>query len=228
MLSNIFCVSDREKPLSVFIFRRRSLLRNMVLILFALFVQAFPAYHGISADTLSNWITNGPPFSFILIDVRDTSEVDTIMGTTACRPYHLSFNQGVFAANYSLLPKTSNVILYCKSGGRSGQAAAFLDAAGYASVYALSGGFSSWKGPKQVRANFLPLSDLPKNSMIAGSAVVFSTTAGFRKTETSAGVFRHFTGNRCIFSRIKQEDGFTQYFDAKGKRLIPARHKGLP
>jgi len=150
------------------------MIRNPFLILCALFLQAFPAYHALSADTLSAWITNGPPFSFILIDVRDSSEVDTVMGTSACRPYHMSLNQGVFADSYALVPKTSNVILYCKSGGRSGQAAATLDAAGYTSVYTLSSGFSSFKGPKQLRAGILPLSDLPNNSMTAGSPVILS------------------------------------------------------
>jgi rhodanese-related sulfurtransferase len=198
-------------------------IRNLLLILCALFFQAFPAYHALSADTLSKWITSGPPFSFILIDVRDTSEVDTVMGTSACLPYHMSLNQGVFAASYSLIPKTSNVILYCRSGGRSGQAAATLDAAGYTSVYCMSSGFSTWNGPKQPRANLLPLSDLPKNSMTAGSSAALSTTAGFRKTEARAGVSRYFTGNRCLIVHSNPINGSTRYFDAKGKLTISAR-----
>ena len=199
------------------------MIRNPFLILCALFFQAFPAYHALSADTLSKWITGGPPFSFILIDVRDTSEVDTVMGTSACRPYHMSLNQGVFASSYSLIPKTSNVILYCKLGGRSSQAAAILDAAGYTSVYCMSSGFSTWNGPKQLRANLLPLSDLPKNSMIAGSFVVLLTTAGFPKTQVCAGVSHCITGNRYSIIRKNTPSGYSQYFDAKGKIKISAR-----
>jgi rhodanese-related sulfurtransferase len=199
------------------------MIRNSFLILCALFLQAFPAYHALSADTLSAWITNGPPFGFILIDVRDSSEVDTVMGTSACRPYHMSLNQGAFAGSYALIPKTSNVILYCKSGGRSGQAAATLDAAGYSSVYTLSGGFSSWNGPKQLRAGFLPLSDLPNNSMAAGSSAILSTSAEFRKTEARAGVSHRIAGNRYRIARNNPANGSTQYFDAKGKITISAR-----
>jgi rhodanese-related sulfurtransferase len=203
-------------------------IRNPFLILCALFFQAFPAYHALSADTLSKWITGGPPFSFILIDVRDTSEVDTVMGTSACRPYHLSLNQGVFAASYSLIPKTSNVILYCRSGGRSSQAAAILDAAGYTSVYAMSSGFASWKGPKQLRANVLPISELPKYSMTAGSPVVSSTTSGYRPTLARAGVSHRITGNRYRISRINPKNGSAQYFDAKGQIKKSFQQKRLP
>jgi rhodanese-related sulfurtransferase len=204
------------------------MIRKPFLILCALFFQAFPAYHALSADTLTKWITSGPPFSFILIDVRDTSEVDTVMGNSACRPYHMSLNQGVFAASYSLIPKTGNVILYCRSGGRSGQAAAILDIAGYTSVYAMSSGFGSWTGPKQLRANVLPISDLPKNSMTAGSSVVLSTTTGFSKTQTRPGASHCIAGNRYRIARINPKNGLTQYFDAKGKIHFSARKKGLP
>jgi rhodanese-related sulfurtransferase len=217
-----------EKPISVFIVWRAGVIRNPFLILCALFFQAFPAYHALSADTLNKWISSGPPFSFILIDVRDTSEVDTVMGTSACRPYHMSLNQGVFAASYSLIPKTSNVILYCRSGGRSGQAAAILDAAGYTSVYAMSSGFSTWIGPKQPRANLLPLSDLPKNSMTAGSSVILPTTAGFRKTQARPCASHGIAGNRYRIALVNPNNGSTQYFDAKGKIHFSAQKKGLP
>ena len=204
------------------------MIRNPFLILCALFLQAFPAYHALSADTLSTWITSGPPFSFILIDVRDTSEVDTVMGASACRPYHMSLNQGVFAASYSLIPKTSNVILYCKLGGRSSQAAAILDAAGYTNVYAMSSGFTSWKGPKQLGANVLPVSDLPKYSMTAGSPVVSSTAAGDRTSMAGAGVSHYITGNRYLIARINLKNGSTQYLDAKGQLKKSVSLKDLP
>ncbi|HUI91205.1 MAG TPA: rhodanese-like domain-containing protein [Chitinivibrionales bacterium] len=194
-------------------------MRYFFLIMCIFFVQSAPAYHALSADTLSAWITGGPPFSFILIDVRDTSEVDTVMGNAACRPYHMSLNQGVFAANYSLIPKTSNVILYCRSGGRSAQAATMLDGAGFASVYSMSGGFSLWTGPKQPRANLLPISDLPENSMTANTSVAFSRTAGHLKTETSTGMTCHFTGHRSIIRLVDLKNGSTQIFDTKGKIL---------
>jgi len=46
--------------------------------------------------------------------------------------------QRVMAANY---PKDSQLVIGCKSGGRSAQAAALLEAAGYTSVVDMRGGF---------------------------------------------------------------------------------------
>jgi rhodanese-related sulfurtransferase len=204
-------------------------MKNTILIvLCAAAIQAVSAYQLLNTDTLSKWIINGPPFSFILVDVRDTSEVDTVMGTSACRPYHMSLNQGVFAGRYSLIPKAANVILYCKSGGRSGQAAAALDATGYTSVYTLSGGFSSFKGPKQLRANLLPLSDLPNFSMTAGTPIIVPPTAGFRTSQARAGASHCITGNNYRIASINPESGSAKYFDAKGRTKISARLKGLP
>ena len=223
MVSNIFCVERDAKPISYFPLRIHRMKKTMFIVLCAAVLQAVSAYQLLNTDTLSKWIINGPPFSFILIDVRDTSEIDTVMGTSACRPYHMSLNQGVFASSYSLIPKAANVILYCKSGGRSGQAAATLDAAGYTSVYALSGGFSSFKGPKQLRSNLLPLSDLPKNSMTAGSSATVSPTAGFRKTQAFAGISHCITGNHYSIARINPQNGSIQYFDTKGRIKISAR-----
>jgi rhodanese-related sulfurtransferase len=46
--------------------------------------------------------------------------------------------QRVMEANY---PKDSQLVIGCKSGGRSAQAAALLEAAGYGSVVDMKGGF---------------------------------------------------------------------------------------
>ncbi|MGP1680266.1 MAG: rhodanese-like domain-containing protein [Burkholderiales bacterium] len=49
-------------------------------------------------------------------------------------------------ANLDKLPgKDAPIVLYCRSGGMSTQAAAALAAAGYTRIYALNGGFSAWK-----------------------------------------------------------------------------------
>ncbi|OGA36591.1 MAG: hypothetical protein A3F75_07690 [Betaproteobacteria bacterium RIFCSPLOWO2_12_FULL_64_23] len=48
--------------------------------------------------------------------------------------------------NMDKLPgKDTPIVLYCRSGGMSAQAAAELAAAGYTNLYELGGGFDAWK-----------------------------------------------------------------------------------
>jgi rhodanese-related sulfurtransferase len=45
---------------------------------------------------------------------------------------------------YSKLPKTGKLIVYCRSGHRSGQAVQFLLAHGYTNAVSMNGGFIAW------------------------------------------------------------------------------------
>ncbi|WP_027881183.1 rhodanese-like domain-containing protein [Meiothermus rufus] len=49
-----------------------------------------------------------------------------------------------FAGRYQELPKNQPVVLYCRSGNRSAQAAAWLSAKGYAHLFNLDGGIMAW------------------------------------------------------------------------------------
>ncbi len=51
------------------------------------------------------------------------------------------------------LPKEKEIVVYCKSGRRSAQAAVFLQASGYKNVVSLSGGFQEWDALKDARKN---------------------------------------------------------------------------
>ena len=44
------------------------------------------------------------------------------------------------------LDKTKNYYVYCKSGGRSGQACAIMNQMGFTTTYNLSDGFMNWEG----------------------------------------------------------------------------------
>ncbi|MEO5776622.1 MAG: rhodanese-like domain-containing protein [Flavobacterium sp.] len=44
------------------------------------------------------------------------------------------------------LDKSKNYYVYCKSGGRSGQACAIMNQMGFETAYNLEGGFMKWKG----------------------------------------------------------------------------------
>ena len=70
-----------------------------------------------------------------LIDVREPDEVAT--GTL---PGAINIPLGDLPARVSELDKNRPVVLLCRSGARSGQAAEFLSASGYADVTNLTGG----------------------------------------------------------------------------------------
>lgn len=78
----------------------------------------------------------------IMIDVREPHEWDT---------QHL---EGVIKISLGNIPasvadlaqyKDQEVVMICRSGGRSGQAAAFLRSAGFSNVRNLMGGMLTWK-----------------------------------------------------------------------------------
>ncbi len=48
----------------------------------------------------------------------------------------------------SLFDKTRNIMLYCRSGGRSALAAQSLSKMGYQSVVSMAGGFMAWQEAK--------------------------------------------------------------------------------
>ena len=74
-----------------------------------------------------------------LVDVRTDAEVATgqIEGASHL-PLHL------LAQRISELEPGAPTVLYCKSGGRSAQACAFLAANGFTNVFNLRGGVLAW------------------------------------------------------------------------------------
>jgi rhodanese-related sulfurtransferase len=79
----------------------------------------------------------------ILIDVREKMEFDTghIPGAL-----HLSRGMLEFqvASKPELKDKTVNIVVYCKSGGRSALATATLNKMGYINAKSMMGGFDAW------------------------------------------------------------------------------------
>ncbi|HWL24605.1 MAG TPA: rhodanese-like domain-containing protein [Ureibacillus sp.] len=75
-----------------------------------------------------------------LIDVREVAEVEAghIPGIT-----HIPL--GLLEFRMHELDKKTPYIMVCRSGGRSGQATAFLESHGY-DVTNMSGGMLEWKG----------------------------------------------------------------------------------
>jgi rhodanese-related sulfurtransferase len=189
----------------------------LALLIVSIISFANAAVKNIPADTLTKWITNGTTFDFLFIDVRDTSELTSIIATNLCTPYNLSWNQGVFKSTLVKLPKTANYVLYCKSGGRSGMASQMLVDSGYVSVYSLTGGMNGWTGPTKTSASLKPASDLPAPSMLKASAGVL--WAGARSNQ--AIYLRETPGALCI-SVLLAAGHHLELVDMQGRCVLQA------
>ena len=82
----------------------------------------------------------------ILVDIRTPGEVaeGIIAGAK-----HIDYYDAAFVAKMSALGKNKPIYMYCRSGGRSGQAIAQLKAAGFTKVYHLQGGIGAWMAARK-------------------------------------------------------------------------------
>ena len=99
-------------------------------------------------DAVINKVVSAAEFKELLsaagaqvIDVRTPGEVaqGAIEGAT-----NFDFYEADFKDNMAGLDKEKPVLVYCKSGGRSGKTAAMLKDMGFKEVYDLEGGYSNW------------------------------------------------------------------------------------
>lgn len=82
-----------------------------------------------------------------LIDVRTPEEFSKEHIKNA---QNIDYNSPSFDDDISKVDKTKPVIVYCKSGNRSGKCAKKLKEAGFTKVYDLEGGISKWKYHKDI------------------------------------------------------------------------------
>ncbi|MDQ8187520.1 rhodanese-like domain-containing protein [Pelagicoccus sp. SDUM812002] len=78
----------------------------------------------------------------LLVDVRtpDETRQEKIEGAI-----EFDFYADDFAQKVLQLPKDKTLLLYCRSGNRSGQAAQLLESKGYDQLVNLEGGIKAWK-----------------------------------------------------------------------------------
>jgi len=81
-----------------------------------------------------------------VIDVREPSEYCDKAGHI---PGSLNYpwRSGVLQNEYRQLPAESPILVVCRSGNRSHQAAAFLRSKGFSQVYDMLGGMRTWDDP---------------------------------------------------------------------------------
>lgn len=77
-----------------------------------------------------------------LIDVRTPKEYEAGHINHAVNIDY--FDQANFEKKINRFDKSKPVYLYCKSGNRSGKAAAILNGLGFQEIYDLKGGFIAW------------------------------------------------------------------------------------
>ncbi len=126
----------------------------------------------IDAPTLKQWLDTD---SVILIDVRESSEY---------REEHIQGARLVSLSNFTpdKIPQdpTKKVVLYCRTGNRSSQAAQKLFSAGSREVTHLKDGLNSWKqaGYPTVVDKNAPISLMRQVQIVAGFLVLTGTGLG--------------------------------------------------
>jgi rhodanese-related sulfurtransferase len=48
------------------------------------------------------------------------------------------------SSRYDELPQDQEIVIYCRSGNRSGQALALLEEAGFSKIFSMDGGINEW------------------------------------------------------------------------------------
>lgn len=91
----------------------------------------------ICPTTTQEWVKNGA----LLVDVREKNEVNELAYDV---PDIINIPLSDFENRYLEIPKDKNVIMVCKSGGRSLRAAGFLVNHGYTNVLNMQHGIVRW------------------------------------------------------------------------------------
>ena len=78
---------------------------------------------------------------FSLVDVRTLGEV---AGGTIENSIHLDFYHSNFSSKLEKLDKSKPLMLFCRSGNRSGKASKVAEGLGFTEIYDLEGGFTAW------------------------------------------------------------------------------------
>lgn len=103
----------------------------------------------------------------VLVDIRtpEAYEVGHLEGAI-----NIDFKARTFPSYISALDKNKPVLIYCRSGNRSGKAGKIMQALGFTEIYDLAKGFKTWEGKKLpvttdlVKANTKLQAQLEKNT----------------------------------------------------------------
>jgi rhodanese-related sulfurtransferase len=149
----------------------------------------------IDAHTLKDLLDRE---SVCLIDVREAGEY---AGAHILGAIDLPLSQ-LKNRNFQL-PSDRQLVLYCRSGHRSAQAAQILAAEGYTDLYHLEGGVGAWQSAgyqTQSIAN-APISLFRQVQIVAGALVVLGTVLGAMVSPLWL-ILSGFVGSGLVFAGI--------------------------
>ncbi|MGB2806257.1 MAG: rhodanese-like domain-containing protein [Sedimentisphaerales bacterium] len=99
------------------------------------------AHIDVNSQEAKNMIDSND--KLIVVDVREDYEYCATEGhIPGALNYPLS--SGVLQKRYEELPRDGEILVYCRSGGRSHVASNFLDGNGFLYIYDMEGGFLAW------------------------------------------------------------------------------------
>ncbi len=125
-------------------------MKHIILALFALITLTACSQTAQRNDTKDQTVVMLQPQEFknqiesddvILVDVRTPEEYNEGHINDAM---NIDFMNDTFAEEIQKLDKTKPVYIYCRSGGRSGEAAKEMSELGFEKVYDLSGGIKNY------------------------------------------------------------------------------------
>ncbi len=95
----------------------------------------------ISTNQLAEKLNNQDSDNILFVDVREPNEYETgyIEGM-------VNIPLSTLETKYTNIPKDAEVILFCRSGNRSLQAAQMLKKKGYTNLVSVDGGIQKWEG----------------------------------------------------------------------------------
>jgi rhodanese-related sulfurtransferase len=88
--------------------------------------------------------------TLLILDVREWNEytvdghIAEPAGQLPFTPANMPWNSGILKTSFAKLPNNIDIVVHCKSGGRSALASAFLDSLGFTRVFNMTGGFTAW------------------------------------------------------------------------------------
>ncbi|MFZ5642728.1 MAG: rhodanese-like domain-containing protein [Bacillota bacterium] len=111
----------------------------VILILLAGCAQkAEKSYQNVNAGALHGMIQNEK--DIVLVDVREPFELEE----TGYIPGSVNIPVGQVEKRINEIPRDKKVVIICRSGRRSAEAAKLLTEKGYTNIYNLEGGIASW------------------------------------------------------------------------------------